>query len=227
MNERPELPSDWREQFSEVTTSDEMKLPLPSIGDLIRDSRKTAAYMSEALMTRFSELEAYPTEYTFHDMPYDGGSVRVAITPADSVYLGDTGNPVWRVIIHQGRSIYKYMRPKEQWDLYDVLVQPTSRRVNINYGQATFTIGYGETTAPLPGMPPRIVRNVHTNHYSLRHTHGYTHTLPDVPLVSRRDRLSHYQSYTARVGWLMETMNLLTEATEVEAAPNLQRDEDF
>jgi len=225
-NNGPSLPENWRAQFQDIITSDEMKLPLPSIGDLIRDSRKTAMYMSEVLLARFSDLEAYPNEYTFHDMPYDGGSARFAVTPPDSKYQGNAGNTVWRVIINQGRTLYQYRKPKEQWDLYDVLVQPGSHLISINTGQVTYTIGYGENVAPMDTMPPRIVRDVDTKYYSLLHAHHYTNSLPDAPLVSRKDRLVHYQSYIGRVGWLLHSMRSLSEATEVEAAPYLQRDED-
>lgn len=225
MSERPELPSDWRTQFDEILTSPDMKLSLPSIGDLVRDSRKTALYMSEALSTRFSELEAFPNEYTFHDMPYDGGSARFAITPPDAKYQGNVGNPVWRVIINQGRTLYQFRRPKEQWDLYDVLVQPGSHLISINSGQVTYTVGYGEQVAPMDTMPPRIIRDVDSSYYSLRHAHRYTHSLPEAPLVSRTDRLAHYQTFSSGVGWLLESMQALSEATEVEAAPYLQRDD--
>lgn len=225
MSERPEVPSDWRSQFHEIITSDEMKLSLPSIGDLIRDSRKTALHMSETLLTRFSELEAYPNEYTFHDVPNDGGSTRFAITPPDAKYQGNAGSPVWRVIINQGRTFYQYRRPKEQWDLIDILVQPGSHLISFNTGQVTYTIGYGEQVAPMDEMPPRIVRDVDSSYYSLLHSHHYTHSLPEAPLVSRKDRLTHYQTYIGSVGWLLESMQPLSDATEVEAAPYLQRDE--
>lgn len=225
MSERPELPSDWRTQFHEIITSDEMGLSLPSTGDLVRDSRKTALHMSEALLTRFSELEAYPNEYTFHDVPNDEGSTRFAITPPDAKYQGNAGNPVWRVIINKGRTLYQYRKPKEQWDLMDVLVQPGSHLISVNTGQVTNTIGYGEHVAPMNTMPPRIIRDVDSSYYSLLHAHRYTNTLPEAPLVNRKDRLTHYQTYVGSVGRLLELMQPLSEATEVEAAPYLQRDE--
>lgn len=204
-------------------------LRYPSSRELLTDTRAIAHNMSEILERRFSELGAQPYEHTFHATIVDNGPLRVAITPSDILYY--SGSPVWRVVVNRGDTIYEGddAIPKELWLLSDFLIQPSEYRIGATHGYAKFSRGYSETYPP-PGRPPRIIKNVRTEQYSLAPAEGYTHELPLIPLfipvLNRQQRLKRYQAYVDAAWSIIHVLHYLNETTEVEGAPDLKHNED-
>jgi hypothetical protein len=218
---RAELPDNWRAEFAFITGAVEA-IRWPKVGDRVRDARKTAQQMSLGLVERLTGLEAYPDLHTFHDAPYGDGVLRVAVTPPDALYQHQ-GAPYWRITTNIGRSVYVNGRAREQWDLSDVLIQPEKFRFGERWVRLAYTLGHSEVDPPR-GMPPRIVRDSQSAQYSLRHAPGYELTLPEVPMIGGEDKLTYFQTYSRNVSSLLHLLGYLSDATRVEAAPDLEQD---
>jgi len=223
MSEQAKLPPNYNAVFDQLI--DGTDLEDPSTAELVQDARKTAWQMAGALTGRLDELNVDQFEQTFHDFPLSDGSIRVAITPPYGNFETSTG-PVWRIVINEGQTIYKDGKPKEQWDIMDIIVEPGDLRLAVNTARLNYVVGYGETGSP-PGVPPRVIRDVNTYQYSLSSSRGYGITLPEAPAGMGGERLNYYQNFSNTVGTALEVFNRLSDVTKRETATNLEQNGEF
>lgn len=221
MIERPELPADYVNICEQIITP--LGIVEPSYSEQLADLRNVARGLSDMSIARFDELGARPNSYSFHSLETADGALRVAIAPPDAVYRG-IGNPVWRVIINQGSTIFQNAIPREQWDYVDILVQPGDYRIGVNRNRGVYELGYRDID-PQQGMPPRIIQEAGTTDYALRHATGYVHSMPEIPLFGKASRINFYRTYAINAANMLGTLNLLSETTRVGTSSRLERDE--
>lgn len=223
MSEHAKLPSNYPDVFSQLMGLDE--LVEPGVADLVSDARETAWGMSTTLNDRLEKLSTSPYESTFYDMPQADGAIRVAITPPEAM-LDTMSGPKWRVIINEKHHVYKDGKPKEKWDIMDILVKLDDLRVAVNKATLLYVVGYGEAGPP-PGIPPRIVRDLDTSRYSISSAQGYNIKLPDAPVGMPIGMswvcLKRYQNFSRTAGTALDIFSKLSEVTKVEAAPHLEQ----
>lgn len=220
MSEYAKLPSNYDTVFTDLMGPDE--LAYPSVEDLVEDSRETAGHMAAALTTRLEALSASPYEQTFYEVPGSEGCFRVAIIPPENM-LDTMSGPKWRVVINEKQHVYIDGRPKEQWDIMDILVKPDDLRLTENHARLRYVVGYGETGPP-PGIPPRIVRDLDTFTYSLSKAQGYNIKLPEIPDGISRKHLRYYQKFSYTADTVLKALSGLSEVTRVEAATHSEPD---
>jgi hypothetical protein len=223
MSERAQLPTDYNTVFEQLMEADDFEDP--AAAELVQDARDTAWQMATALSGRLEDLDLDQFNQTFHDFPMSDGSIRVAITPPYGNLDTSTG-PVWRIVINEGQIIYKDGKPKEQWDVMDILVEPGDLRLSVNTARLNYVVGYGETGSP-PGVPPRVIRDVDTYQYSQNNARGYGIALPEVPPATPGERLKSYQTFSNTVGTVLEVFSKLSDITKREATTNLEQNEEF
>lgn len=222
MSERAQLPPDYNAVFDQLTDDLDFEDP---IAELVQDARSTAWQKATELTERLDELNVDQFELTFHDLPLSDGSIRVAITPPYGNFETSKG-PVWRIVINESQTVYKDGKPKEQWDIMDILVEPGDLRLAVNTARLNYTVGYGETGSP-PGIPPRVIRDVDTYQYSLSNARGYNITLPETPVGMGGERLKYYQNFSNTVGTALEIFNSLSDVTRRDAPTNLEQNGEF
>lgn len=223
MSEQAKLPPDYNAVFDQLM--DGADFEDPNVAELVQEARKTAWQMATALTERLDELNLDQFELTFHDFPLSDGSLRVAIVPPYENFDASTG-PVWRIVINEGQTVYKDGKPKEQWDIMDILVEPGDLRLAVNTARLNYTVGYGETESP-PGVPPRVIRDVDTYQYSLSNSRGYGITLPEAPVGMGGERLKYYQKFSNTVGTALEIFNSLSDVTKRDTTTNLEQNGEF
>lgn len=223
MSEQAQLPPDYNAVFNQLMDGTDFEDPYTT--ELVQDARDTAWQMAGALTGRLDELNGDQFELTFHDFPLSDGSIRVAITPPYGNFETSTG-PVWRIVINESQTIYKDGKPKEQWDIMDIIVDPGDLRLAVNTARLNYVVGYGETGPP-PGVPPRVIRDVNTYQYSLSNSRGYGITLPEAPVGMGVERLKYYQNFSNTVGTALEVFDRLSDVTKRDTATNLEQNGEF
>ena len=225
MRERAQLPDNYTDVFTGLMEAAEFE-DASEFGDLtssdeLQGARENAWQMATDLSARLDELDLNQFDVTYHDFPKTDGSIRVAITPPYGNFDPSSG-PVWRIVINEGQTVYKDGKPKERWDIMDILVEPGELRLSVNTASLNYVIGYGEMGSP-PGVPPRITRDVKTYQYTQSGGRGYCIALPEAPPATADERLRSYQDFSSTVGTVLDVFGKLSEVTKRDATTNLEQ----